>query len=119
MVTGARSEALTGCSTVLVSDPTADLSSSRSVVPAGMVTSAKRGDTAAERGAFAAAEAGAPAAPVVPPSARLLSGAFVPLQAARPTVNAMAYVHFFTFYPPSLRIFDLNRIAERHKLCRN
>jgi hypothetical protein len=87
-----------------------------------MVTSAKRGDTAAERGAVAAVETGAAAAPVVPvPSVvRLFSGAFVPpLHAATPTVNATTYVHFFTFYPPSLHIFDLDRIAERHELRRN
>jgi len=68
-----------------------------------------------------AVDADAPAAPVVPaPSVvRLFSGVFVPLQAATPTVNATTYTNFFTIYPPSLRIFDLDRIALRHKLHRN
>jgi hypothetical protein len=72
-------------------------------------------------GALPAVDADAPAASVVPePSVvRLFSGPFVPLQAAMPTVNVTTHIHFFTFYPPSLRNFDLDRIAEGHKLRRN
>jgi hypothetical protein len=83
-----------------------------------MVTSANRGDTTADRGEFAAVEARAPAAPVVPvPSVvRLFSGPFVPPQAATQTVNVTTCIHFFTFYPPSWRNFDLDRIAERREL---
>src|SRR5947208_16707442 len=69
-VTGERSVALTGSSTRLVSDPTADDSDSRNVVPDGIVTSVYRAtgvtgaDVAAEIGALVASPVVAAAVPV-------------------------------------------------------
>jgi hypothetical protein len=96
-LTGDRSVARTGCSTRLVSEATADCSDSRSVVPEGIVTSLKLATGVA--GADVAAEIGAVAAfPVVPDAsaAGVFSGAFAPLHATRPNVNAVTQASFFT-----------------------
>src|ERR1044071_5140559 len=95
IVTGDRSVARTGSSTRLVSDPTADDSDSRNVVPDGIVTSVYRATGAT--GAEVAAEIGAfVVSPVVAAgvSVAVFSGAFAPLHAASPTVKAITQAHF-------------------------
>ena len=90
-----------------MSDATPDASDNRSVVPEGIVTSRKL--AAATAGANDAAASGALAAlPVVAneSAAGALSGAFAPLHATRPNVNAVTQASVFTSNLPA-------RIARR------
>jgi len=108
--TGVRSVARTGSSTRLVSDPTADDSARRNVVPDGIVTSVNR--AAGATGADVAAEIGAlVASPVVAAAvsvAVVFSGAFAPLHAASPTDKPITQAHFIG----NLHVI---RIASRHE----